>query len=404
MRLAYFDCFSGISGDMLLGALVDLGVPIDWLSGRLARIPLDGFSLRAEIVSRGSISGTKVHVEAEEAGVSRTWADIRSLLEAAAVSEAVRSRALSVFSRLAGVEARIHGCPVEEVHFHEVGGTDAIVDIVGTLIGLERLGIERIVASALPLGSGMARCRHGMIPVPAPATVGLLEGLPVYGAGIEAELVTPTGAALVGALADGFGPVPAMHIEKSGYGAGSVDLPDRPNLLRILTGKARPDAPRLASESVSVLEAVVDDMNPELFGYLMERLFENGALDVCWVPVYMKKNRPGTRVEVVCRPEKTEALITTLFSESTSTGVRYQQVARRVLPRESISVETEFGPVSAKQIRMPDGTLRLTPEYEACRSIAAARKVPIWRIYEAAARSGRGPGKSDGEGGSPESV
>jgi len=389
MKLAYLDCFSGISGDMALGALVDLGVPVDWLSDQIRKMPLSGFSLRSEAVSRSHIAATRVHVEVEDRGASRTWADIRQLIEAADLPVAVRNRSLAVFGRLAEVEAGIHGCPVDEVHFHEVGGTDAIVDVVGTAFGLAHLGIDRMVCSPLPMGTGFVQARHGRIPVPAPATVALLKGIPVYGSGSEAELVTPTGAALASVLADGFGPLPAMCIERAGYGAGSADLPDRPNLLRVLIGPARSHTSSSAADSVAVMDAAIDDMNPELFGFLMERLFAEGALDVCWMPAQMKKNRPGTRVEVICRPEDAERLTETLLAESSSTGVRCQLAARRVLPRKTVSVETEFGTVAAKEIRMPDGSRRLTPEYDACRRIALLRGVAIWRVYEAAVVAGR---------------
>ena len=404
MKLAYLDCFSGISGDMALGALVDLGVPVDWLADQIRRIPLDGFSLRAERVFRQHIAATKVHVDVEGAGGSRTWGDIRRLLEAADLSEAVRTRALAVFGRLAEVEARIHGEPVEAVHFHELGGTDAIVDIVGTAAGLERLAVDRVVCAPLPLGRGIVSCRHGRIPVPAPATVGLLEGVPVYGVGVDAETVTPTGAALAVVLADAFGPLPAMRISRTGCGAGSAEITDRPNLLRVLLGRADVDAGGADVDSVTVLEAAVDDMNPEMFGFLMDRLFDEGALDVCWMPAQMKKNRPGTRLEVICRPEAAESMLDVLLAESTSTGVRYQTLARRILPRSTVTVETEFGPVRAKQVRMADGTCRLAPEYEDCRAIAVSKGVPIWRVYQSAVCSRRRTSGEPGRGGDPESV
>jgi len=404
MRLAYLDCFSGISGDMALGALVDLGVPVDWLADQIRRIPLDGFSLRAERVFRQHIAATKVHVDVEGAGGSRTWGDIRCLLEAADLSEAVRTRALAVFGRLAEVEARIHGEPVEAVHFHELGGTDAIVDIVGTAAGLERLAVDRVVCAPLPLGRGIVSCRHGRIPVPAPATVGLLEGVPVYGVGVDAETVTPTGAALAVVLADAFGPLPAMCMSRTGCGAGSAEIADRPNLLRVILGQADVDAGGADVDSVTVLEAAVDDMNPEMFGFLMDRLFAEGALDVCWMPAQMKKNRPGTRLEVICRPEAAESMLAVLLAESTSTGVRYQTLARRILPRSTVTVETEFGPVHAKQIRMADGNCRLAPEYEDCRTIAVSEGVPIWRVYESAVCGRRRTSGEPGRGRDPESV
>lgn len=404
MKLAYFDCFSGISGDMILGALVDLGVSVDWLSAQLHKLPLSGFSLRAEKTFRNHIAGTQVHVDIDDAGDSRTWSDIRHLIGAADLPEPVRARSLAVFSRLAEVEAGIHGCAIDDVHFHEVGGTDGIVDIVGTVCGLDHLNIDRVVCSPLPLGKGFVHCRHGMLPVPAPATVRLLEGVPVYGADTEAELVTPTGAALITSLAAAFGDLPEMCIEKSGYGAGSATLADRPNLLRILTGFTPAAEGCVTDETVAVLETAIDDMNPECLGFLMERLFAEGALDVCWIPATMKKNRPGTRLEVVCAPERKDRLLAVLLSESTSTGVRHRNSARRILYRESVSIGTEYGPVRAKRIRMPDGTFRVTPEFESCRKIALDRGVPILTIYEAAARGGREDGQSHPGRVTPESV
>jgi uncharacterized protein (TIGR00299 family) protein len=389
---------------MILGALVDLGVPVDWISAQLHKLPLTGFSLRAEKTLRSHIAGTRVHVDIDDTGHFRTWSDIRALIGAADLPEPVRDRSLGVFSRLAEVEAGIHGCAVDEVHFHEVGGTDGIVDIVGAVCGIDYLHIERIVSSPLPLGKGFVRCRHGEIPVPAPATVRLLEGVPVHGSGIETELVTPTGAALIVSLADKFGDLPNMCIEKSGYGAGSADPADRPNLLRMLIGASPAPEVYAADETVTVLEAAIDDMNPEWFGFLMERLFAEGALDVYWMPATMKKNRPGTRLEVVCTPERQERLLVTLLSESTSTGVRYRTSLRRVLQREPVVVDTEYGPVQAKQIRLPDGTFRVTPEFDPCRKIALERGVSILRVYEAAARGGRDDGESDTVDISPESV
>ncbi len=399
MRLAYFDCFSGISGDMTLGALVDLGVPVDWISAQLHKLPLTGFTLRAEKTFRSHIAGTRVHVDIDDPGGFRTWSDIRRLIGAADLPEAVRTKSLAVFSRLAEVEADIHGCAVDEVHFHEVGGTDGIVDIVGAVCGLERLGIGRIVSSPLPLGRGFVNCRHGTLPVPAPATVRLLEGVPVYGDGSKAEWVTPTGAALVAALADDFGDLPEMVIEKSGYGAGSADPADRPNLLRILIGPGR-----VADETVAVLETAIDDMNPELYGYLMERLFAEGALDVSWIPATMKKNRPGTRLEVVCTPERKERLLFILLSESTSTGVRYRTSFRRVLQRRPVVIDTEYGPIQAKQIRLPDGTFRVAPEFESCRKLALDRGVPVLMVYEAAVRGSRDDRAAEAGDFRPESV
>ncbi len=297
----------------------------------------------------------------------------------------VKERSLSVFKKLAEAEAKIHGCRVDDVHFHEVGAVDAIVDIVGTALGLEHLEVDRLVASPLPLGSGFVTSQHGRLPIPAPATVEILKGLPVYGSGVDAELVTPTGAAIVAALAELVGDMPKMRIETIGYGAGQRVLADRPNLLRIVLGHGDTHEP--GDETIAVLETTVDDMNPEWIGYLMEALFEDGALDVYWTPVHMKKNRPGTVIHVLGPLPLKEKLMGRLLSETTSIGVRHSMVQRKCLDREPVTVDTPFGSVRAKRIVEADGTARIVPEFEVCRKIAREQGIPIRRVYEAILRS-----------------
>jgi uncharacterized protein (TIGR00299 family) protein len=286
---------------------------------------------------------------------------------------------------LAQAEAHIHGCAVEEVHFHEVGAVDAIVDIVGTALCLEKLGIKKVVASQIPLGNGFVECRHGKLPVPAPATLEILKDVPIYGADIAHELVTPTGAAIIASVAESFGPLPPMHIEKSGYGAGQRELKDRPNLLRIIKGtpadSQRDIKDQLQSDEIIILETCIDDMNPEFFGFIMERLFADGALDVYWIPVHMKKNRPGTMVQVLCDAACKERLIERLLSETTSLGVRYYKAVRRLLFREPYTVHTSLGEIEVKRVKDPDGGIRLIPEYEVCRKIALQRKLPLRVVY-----------------------
>jgi len=383
--IAYFDCFSGISGDMTLGALLDLGVPRDWLKKHLTRLPLEGFYLVTESVVRNGITACNLSVRVTDDTKSRSHADIRSKLESGPLPERVRQRSLSVFQRIAEAEAKIHGCPVDDVHFHEVGAMDSIVDIVGTALGLEYLGIDRVVASALPLGSGFVKCQHGRLPIPAPATVEILKGLPVYGSSIGVELVTPTGAAIVAALADAVGEMPSMRIEKVGYGAGQRVLEDRPNLLRIMVGKE--ETRQQENDAVALLETTVDDMNPEWIGYLMEVLFEDGALDVYWTPVYMKKNRPGTLIQVLCPLPLKEQLMDQLLSETTSIGVRHSLVQRKCLKREPVNINTPFGSVRAKRVFEGDGTARIVPEFEVCRKIARQKGIPLRKVYEAILRS-----------------
>jgi len=384
--LAYFDCFSGISGDMTLGALLDLGVPLKWLKEQLHRVPLADFDIIVSPVQRHGIHAASVQVDILDSKTSRNYSDIRSLIENSPLSESVRSTSLAIFNRLAEAEARIHHCPVDQVHFHEVGGVDAIVDIVGAALGLDYLGIKKIVASPVPLGKGFIACSHGNLPLPAPATLGILEGVPVYGADIPYELVTPTGAAIIRSLAQWFAPMPEMVIARIGYGAGQRDLEDRPNLLRIILA-AEPESAadldgKLQEDQITIVETCIDDMNPELFGYLMERLFEDGALDVYWIPVYMKKNRPGTMLQVLCKIDRRETLIHRILIETTTLGVRYYPSRRRLLKRESVEVKTSFGVIVVKRIKDSQGNVRIIPEYEECRKIAIKKNIPLRVVYD----------------------
>ena len=383
---AYFDCFSGISGDMTLGALIDLGVPVDWLQNELSLLPLKGFRVTATPVMRNGIQATFASVEIENCGHSRDYKEIKSLLEDCSLSHAVKSRSLAMFETLARAEAGIHGCDLHEVHFHEVGGVDAIVDIVGSALCLEKLGIHKVISSRIPLGSGFVECQHGKLPVPAPATIEILKDAPVYGTNVADELVTPTGAAIITSLAESFGPLPPMHIKKSGYGAGQREFADRPNLLRILTGTPADLSEGLQTDQVIILETCIDDMNPEFFGFIMERLYTDGALDVYWIPVYMKKNRPGILIQVLCEEDRKDRLIQRLFSETTSLGVRYYRAARKLLAREQFMIQTSFGKIQVKRVKDPDGGERLIPEYDVCRAIALKQKLPLRVVYETIAR------------------
>jgi uncharacterized protein (TIGR00299 family) protein len=387
---AYFDCFSGISGDMTLGALIDLGAPVDWLQDELSRLPLTGFRVTAAPVVRNGIQATFASVEIENPGHSRDYKKIKSLLEDCPLSDAVKSRSLDIFETLARAEAGIHGCDLHEVHFHEVGGVDAIVDIVGSALCLEKLGIHKVISSRIPLGSGFVQCRHGKLPVPAPATIEILKDAPVYGTEVAAELVTPTGAAIITSLAESFGPLPPMHIKKTGYGAGQRELTDRPNLLRILTGSPPDSSEGLQTDQIIILETCIDDMNPEFFGFIMERLYTDGALDVYWIPVHMKKNRPGILIQVLCQEDVKDRLIQRLLSESTSLGVRYYRAARKLLAREQVMIQTSFGKIQVKRVKDPDGGERLIPEYDVCREIALKQNLPLRAVYETIAREAAG--------------
>jgi len=385
--IAYFDCFSGISGDMTLGAFVDLGVPVNWLKDRLEKIPLSGFDLSVATVSRNGIQAKSVDVRVIDEVHSRNYAEIISMIEKSYLSPNIQQMSLDIFERIADAEAAIHGCPKENVHFHEVGGIDAVVDIVGTALCVDYLGITRIISSKIPLGRGFVSCQHGTLPVPAPATLGILKGVPVYGTQIPQELVTPTGAAIVVVLAESFEEIPDMIIEKTGYGAGKRELKPIPNLLRIITGKA------LAHQkgAITVVETCIDDMNPEVFGFLMDRLFEKGALDVYWIPIFMKKNRPGTMVQVLCPEDCREIVIDCILSETTSLGIRYYDAKRRVLDRESVLMETAYGEITVKRIVAPNGSIRLAPEYEVCRKIAIEKNIPIRIVYDTIEQSLRSP-------------
>jgi uncharacterized protein (TIGR00299 family) protein len=376
--IAYFDCFSGISGDMTLGAFIDLGVPVNWLKDRLEKIPLSGFDLSVATVSRNGIQAKSVDVRVIDEVHSRNYAEIISMIEKSSLSPNIQQMSLDIFEKIADAEAAIHGCPKENVHFHEVGGIDAVVDIVGTALCVDYLGITRIISSKIPLGRGFVSCQHGTLPVPAPATLGILKGVPVFGTQISQELVTPTGAAIVVALAESFEEIPDMIIEKTGYGAGKRELKPIPNLLRIITGKAFAHQ----KDAITVVETCIDDMNPELYGFLMDRLFENGALDVYWIPIFMKKNRPGTMVQVLCPEDCREIVIDCILSETTSLGVRYYDAKRRVLDRESVLMETAYGEITVKRIVAPNGSVRLAPEYEVCRKIALEKNIPIRIVYD----------------------
>jgi uncharacterized protein (TIGR00299 family) protein len=376
--IAYFDCFSGISGDMTLGALIDLGVPVKWLKDSLEKIPLSGFDLSVATVSRNGIQAKSVDVRVVDDVKSRDYAEIISMIEKSYLSPNIKQKSLDIFEKIADAEAAIHGCLKKNVHFHEVGGIDAVVDIVGTVLCVDYLGIARVISSRIPLGRGFVSCQHGTLPVPAPATLCILKGVPVYGTQIPQELVTPTGAAIIVALAESFEEIPEMIIEKTGYGAGKRELKTIPNLLRIITGKALIQK----KDTITIIETCIDDMNPEVFGFLMDRLFENGALDVYWIPIFMKKNRPGTMVQVLCPEDCREIVIDCILSETTSLGVRYYDAKRRVLARESVLMETVYGEIAVKRIIAPNGSIRMAPEYEVCKKIALEKNIPIRIVYD----------------------
>ncbi len=384
MKIAYFDCIAGASGDMLLGALLDAGLPLESLQDRLAALNLGNeFELQAYQVSKNGFTATKLDVIVHESQHGRRLAEIDAILHASSLPEHIQAKASGIFRRLAEVEAGIHGQSVEQVHLHELGGVDTMVDVVGTLLGLEGLGVEQVYASPLPLGRGFVKGAHGQIPLPAPATIALLKDVPVRGSEIEMELVTPTGAVLLSTLCVGFGPIPAMTLTGQGYGAGGRDLPI-PNVLRLLLGQ-QPDAGLACGiESLVLLETNVDDNSAEINGYAMEKLLTAGALDVFFTPIQMKKNRPAVLITVLCRPAETDALEMILFRETSTLGVRHQSVERRCLERTSETVVTHYGPIRVKVALLPDGSIKRAPEYEDCKQAAKAHNIPLRAVYEAA--------------------
>lgn len=377
MWIGYLDCFSGVAGDMLLGACVDLGWPIERLSEVVAKLRLDGVRVRAERVRRHSLAATKVHVEIDPAigRGHRHLPQILERIERSGLPAAATDRAAEAFRRLAEAEARVHGIEPRRVHFHEVGADDALVDIVGTCCACCDLGIDTFVCSPVPVGSGTVQCDHGRMPVPAPATAALLEGVPLAACDEPGELTTPTGAALVRTLASRFGPLPAMRLERIGTGAGSREGQTRPNILRLLLGEAAGEG--LQIEPVSVLETQVDDTTGQSVGHLMQLLREKGALDAFWMPISMKKERPGVLICALTRPDDAAALARWIMRETGTLGVRVRTDARWVLPRDVQTVRTRFGPIRVKLARLDEAVVRVWPEYDDCAAAARRADVPL---------------------------
>ena len=367
---------------MLLGALVDAGLPFDRLQSELARLGLTDYTLSCKTVTKHGISATKIDVDAQEGHVHRGLGDISDIIHASSLDEDIKDRALAVFNRLAEAEAKVHGTTIEKVHFHEVGAVDAIIDIVGTVIGLKLMGIGRIDCSALAVGTGQTRGSHGAMPIPVPAVVALCAHVPLRRTGIPKELLTPTGAALLTTLGETFGQPVTFTGDQVGYGAGTRDLDDIPNLLRIEIGDN--DAhPGTLTDEIAVLETNIDDMNPELFGHVSEKLWAAGAKDVYLIPVQMKKGRPGTILTVLCDVTDANPLKRILLTETTTLGVRQTRTTRTILPRRPGIVSTPYGDIRVKIAEINDHT-RITPEYDDCSRIATERNIPISEIYTAA--------------------
>ena len=383
MKTAYFDCFSGISGDMILGAMVDAGLPVDMLRRELGKLEIDGYEISASRAIKAGVAATKVTVKtaATAACAHRHFPDIMRLIEKSSLADSVKEKSLAVFREIAEAESEVHGVPVDKVHFHEVGAVDSIVDVVGAATGLVELGIDEVIGSPVNTGSGVVKTDHGTMPVPAPATAFLLRGVPAYSRGPEKELTTPTGAAFLRAMAASFGPMPVMASSVVGHGAGGHDFEGWPNILRVFIGGGRA---KIRQERLLELSANIDDMSPQFFSPAVDALFEAGALDVTLAPVHMKKGRPGVILSVLCRPEKSEALERIIFTNTTTLGIRRVEVERVSLPRRMEKVETEYGVIEVKIAEAPDGTPRVMPEYESCREAARRANAPVETVYRAA--------------------
>ncbi len=396
-KVLYFDCFSGASGDMILGALIDAGLPLEELQEALGSLALGDVRLRADRVERSGIGATSFTVDGGADAKAdahshdehhhhddhhqhhRGLSEICQMVDGSSLSEAAKKRSKQLFRRLAETEAEIHQMPVEKVHLHEVGAVDSIIDIAGAVFGLERLGVDRIVVSPLNVGSGTVTCEHGVMPVPAPATARLIEGVPVYSSGPAVELLTPTGALILTDYADAFGTMPPMTIRQSGYGAGDREFPEHPNLLRVLIGDEESTG---GIERVVLIECEIDDMNPQIFGVLMDRLYAAGALDVYYSPIQMKKNRPGTLVSIVARPKDRSSLSGIVFRETTTIGVRFIEMDRERLDRESVDVETPIGTVRVKVARRAGASavVNASPEFEDCARLAAEHDLSVKEV------------------------
>jgi uncharacterized protein (TIGR00299 family) protein len=393
MTFAYFDCFSGISGDMTLGGLVDAGVSIDALRTELARLDLSGYEIRAEKVRRSGIAATKVHVIIDKKDeTARHLSDIIKIIEGSSLSSTVRNKSARIFQRLAEAEAKVHGTTPDRIHFHEVGAVDAIVDIVGSVIGLELLGITQIMASAINVGSGTVQTSHGTLPVPAPATAELLTRIPMYQSSTQFELATPTGAAIISTLGSSFGNLPVMKVDRVAHGAGDRDIPGQPNVLRLMIGEAMSP---LDEDTSIVIETNIDDMNPQVYDHIIGKLMHQGAQDVYLTPIIMKKGRPAVLLSVLTDRSRTDAVLDTIFRETTSIGVRIQEVGRKKLTREIRDVETAYGKIRIKISKRGDEILTVTPEYDDCRRIAEEKNVPLKTVMEEARNAFSRKGKED---------
>jgi uncharacterized protein (TIGR00299 family) protein len=382
MRTLYFDCFAGASGDMILGAMVAAGVDPNFLRQQLSLLSVDGFNVDFETVNRSGLSATYARVETGPEHKHRHLADIKQIIEQSRLTESVKHRTMQIFTRLAEAEARVHNEPIEQIHFHEVGALDAIVDVVGAAICFDFLKIDRFACSPLHVGSGTVQMAHGHFPIPPPAVAELLKGVPFYSTDVRGELLTPTGAAIITTVCNEYGPIPQMTIESTGYGAGRREYPDFPNVLRVFVGETGSNP--ATDERLWMIETNLDDASPQIIGHVMDRVLESGALDCFFTPVQMKKNRPGVLLSVLCGPGEKEAVMKLLFMETTTLGVRSYQVERRALERSVVRVETQYGPIDVKVAHLDGRVVNEMPEFEQCREAAVKADVPLKVVEEAA--------------------
>jgi len=386
MKVAYFDCFSGASGDMILGALIDAGLSPRLLRQELKKLRLPSVHLKTTKVLKGGLTATQVVVEGKSEKKShRTLKEMLRIIDRSTLEPGIKEQSREIFRRIASVEGGIHRRPMEDIHFHEIGGLDSVVDIAGAVWGIRRLGIERIYVSRVNVGTGFVKCEHGTIPVPSPAALSLMRGKPIYSSGVEKELLTPTGAALLSTLGSEFGTLPPMKVERIGYGAGRSDLP-HPNLLRVMIGTLEAAA---GMERVMVVETNIDDMNPQFYDYVMERLLALEVMDVFLTPILMKKNRPATLLTVICPAEKLASVTRFLLKETTTLGMRWHEEERVRADREILTLQTKYGAIRFKLARWEGKRVNLSPEYEDCKRLATRTRIPLKDIFEEAKMAAR---------------
>ncbi|MCX5717632.1 MAG: nickel pincer cofactor biosynthesis protein LarC [Nitrospirae bacterium] len=387
MKIAYFDCSSGISGDMCLGALIDAGVPVAKLENELRKLHVKGYKLKVKRVKRSGFVATKADVIRKAVHKShitehRKWKDVERIIRTSSLSEEIKQKGLSIFKKLFTAEAKVHGETFNAAHLHELGAVDCMVDIFGTVIGLKILGIEKVYSSCVNIGGGSVMTRHGILPVPAPATAELLKDIPVYSDGMGYELTTPTGAVILKGIPSSFGHIPDIVIEKIGIGAGNKDFKDKPNVLRILIGKSKEQRAENRGEKVAVIETIIDEMNPQIYEYVMERLFKAGALDVYLTQLIMKKGRPGIKLTALCSSKEKENLMKIIFEETTTIGLRFYEADRQTLKRETKEINTALGKVKVKISKLGSRIIKTIPEYEDCKKLAKKLHMPLIEVMK----------------------